>query len=323
MQYVAAEMQRDDYFRIKKIPLLIGGATTSRVHTAVKIAPHYEGPVVYVPDASRSVGVCSELLSDERAAAYIAELEADYEKVRAQHANKKQVPLSRSPRRAPTRRRSTGRPTRRRRRSSSAAACSRTRTWPSSPRYIDWGPFFQTWDLAGPYPGDPQRRDRRRVGAPRCLSDGQRMLQRVIEGRWLRANGVVGLWPATTVDDDDIEIYTDESRSDVLFTWRGLRLQTERPVVDGVKRPEPLPRRLHRAQGLGQARLHRPVRRHRRPRRREEGEAVRRRPRRLQRDHAEGARRPAGRGLRRAAAPARAHRPLGLRARRGARRRRA
>ena len=79
MQHVAAEMQRDDFFRIRKIPLLIGGATTSRVHTAVKIAPHYEGPVVYVPDASRSVGVCSDLLSDERAAAYIAELEADYD----------------------------------------------------------------------------------------------------------------------------------------------------------------------------------------------------------------------------------------------------
>src|SRR5213595_3772172 len=93
MQHVAAEMQRDEFFRIKKIPLLIGGATTSRVHTAVKIAPHYEGPVVYVPDASRSVGVCSELLSDEKAAAYIGELKSDYERVREQHANKKATPL--------------------------------------------------------------------------------------------------------------------------------------------------------------------------------------------------------------------------------------
>ncbi|MEN9417687.1 MAG: hypothetical protein RI988_1307, partial [Pseudomonadota bacterium] len=93
MQHVAAEMQRDDWFRVKKIPLLIGGATTSRVHTAVKIAPHYDGPVVYVPDASRSVSVCSELLSDERAARYVADLNADYAKVREQHANKKVVPL--------------------------------------------------------------------------------------------------------------------------------------------------------------------------------------------------------------------------------------
>src|SRR5690349_24547618 len=92
MQHVAGEMQRDDYFRIKKIPLLIGGATTSRVHTAVKISPHYEGPVVYVPDASRSVGVAQNLLS-EQAAKYIAEVNADYEKVRQLHANKKQVPL--------------------------------------------------------------------------------------------------------------------------------------------------------------------------------------------------------------------------------------
>src|SRR5471030_2227330 len=86
-------MQRDDYFRIKNMPLLIGGATTSRVHTAVKISPHYEGPVVYVPDASRSVSVCSDLLSDERAAAYIAELNDDYVRVREQHANKKATPL--------------------------------------------------------------------------------------------------------------------------------------------------------------------------------------------------------------------------------------
>src|SRR5687767_10428811 len=93
MQHVAAEMQRDDFFRVKKIPLLIGGATTSRVHTAVKIAPHYEGPVVYVPDASRSVGVCTDLLSDERATRFLDELKADYERVRTQHANKKQTPL--------------------------------------------------------------------------------------------------------------------------------------------------------------------------------------------------------------------------------------
>src|SRR5688572_6315409 len=92
MQYVAAEMQKDEHFRIRKIPLLIGGATTSRVHTAVKIAPHYEGPVVYVPDASRSVSVAQSLLS-EQAAKYIADVEADYVKVRHQHANKKQVPL--------------------------------------------------------------------------------------------------------------------------------------------------------------------------------------------------------------------------------------
>jgi len=236
MQHVASEMQRDDFFRIKKIPLLIGGATTSRVHTAVKIAPHYDGPVVYVPDASRSVGVCSELLSDDRAAAYVAELEADYEKVRAHHASKKQVPLV----------------------SLAEARANKTKVdWaaytPPVPKFIgrrvlknqdlaeiaeviDWGPFFQTWELAGPYPAILTDEI---VGesARRLLSDGKRMLRRVIEGRWLRANGVVGLYPAATVGDDDIEIYRDESRSDVLFTWRGLRVQSVRPVVDGVRSP--------------------------------------------------------------------------------------
>src|SRR4030095_8425358 len=93
MPHVAAEMQRGGFFRVKKIPLLIGGATTSRVHTAVKIAPHYDGPVVYVPDASRSVGVCTDLLSDERATRFLDELKADYERVRELHANKKQTPL--------------------------------------------------------------------------------------------------------------------------------------------------------------------------------------------------------------------------------------
>jgi len=236
MQYVAGEMQRDDYFRIKKIPLLIGGATTSRVHTAVKISPHYEGPVVYVPDASRSVSVCSELLSDDRAAAYINELNADYVRVREQHANKKATPLV----------------------TLAAARANKTPIdWssftPAKPKFIgrrvfrnqdlaeiaafiDWGPFFQTWDLAGAYPAILNDEI---VGesARRVLSDGQRLLRRAIEGRWLTANGVIGLYPANTVNDDDIEIYTDASRSEVLMTWRGLRMQSVRPVVDGVTRP--------------------------------------------------------------------------------------
>ena len=236
MQHVAAEMQRDDYFRMKKIPLLIGGATCSRVHTAVKISPHYEGPVVYVPDASRSVGVCSELLSDERAARFIAELKADYDKVRELHANKKQTPLV----------------------TLAAARANKTKVdWagyqPPAPKFIgrrvfknydlaelaqhiDWGPFFQTWDLAGPFPAILKDEV---VGteAQRVFSDGKRMLQRLIEGRWLTANAVLGLYPAAQVNDDDIEIYKDESRSEVLMTWRGLRMQSERPVVDGEMRP--------------------------------------------------------------------------------------
>ncbi len=235
MQHVAGEMQRDDYFRIKKIPLLIGGATCSRVHTAVKIAPHYEGPVVYVPDASRSVGVCSDLLSDERATRFIAELNADYDRVREQHANKKQVPLV----------------TLKQARANKTPIDWATYT-PPVPKFIgrrvfknfdlselaaciDWAPFFQTWDLAGKFP-DILRDDIVGSEAQRVFSDGKRLLQRAIDGRWMQANGVVSFLPANTVDDDTIEIYTDDTRSTVALRWCPLRLQTERPVVDGVKR---------------------------------------------------------------------------------------
>ena len=235
MQYVAAEMQRDDWFRIKKIPLLIGGATCSRVHTAVKIAPHYEGPVVYVPDASRSVGVCADLLSDERAAKFIAELEADYERVRQQHASKKATPLvtlaaaraNKTPidwaAYTPPVPKFIGRRVFKNQDLSELAAC------------IDWAPFFQTWDLAGRFP-DILRDEVVGAEATRVFSDGKRLLQRAIEGRWLQANGVVSLLPANTVDDDTIEIYADETRTQVQMRWRPLRLQTERPVIDGVRR---------------------------------------------------------------------------------------
>jgi 5-methyltetrahydrofolate--homocysteine methyltransferase len=236
MQYVAAEMERDEYFRSRKTPLLIGGATCSRVHTAVKIAPNYSGPVVYVPDASRAVGVCSELLSPERQVAYIAELNADYERVRQQHANKKATPMvSLAEARA-----------------NKAEVDFATYT-PEVPKfigrrvfknydlgelapYIDWAPFFQTWDLAGPFPAIL---DDEVVGleAKKVYADAQAMLKKIVEGRWLTANGVIGLYPANTVADDSIEVYADESRSQVLMTWDPLRMQTERPVVDGVKRP--------------------------------------------------------------------------------------
>jgi 5-methyltetrahydrofolate--homocysteine methyltransferase len=239
MQYVAAEMQKDDHFRIKKIPLLIGGATTSRVHTAVKIAPHYDGPVVYVPDASRSVGVAQNLLSD-KAAAYINELEADYARVREQHANKKQIPLwplakcrTNKTRFAPSNDWAVYQPPvpkfigRRLIKSFDLAELA---------SFIDWGPFFQTWDLAGPFPAILKDEV---VGAEavRVFSDGKRMLQRLIDGRWLTANAVVAFYPANQVGDDDIALYTDESRQQLAMTWHGLRQQTEKQAIDGVMRP--------------------------------------------------------------------------------------
>jgi 5-methyltetrahydrofolate--homocysteine methyltransferase len=226
MQYVAAEMEKDDYFRSRQIPLLIGGATCSRVHTAVKIAPHYSGPVVYVPDASRSVSVAQGLLGDGRSA-YLAELNADYERVRQQHANKKQVPLW---------------PLEKAR--ANATPIDFSAYTPPVPkfigrrvfknydlaeiaRYIDWGPFFQTWDLAGPYPAiltDEVVGDE----ATRVFADAQAMLKKIVEGRWLTANAVVGIWPANRVNHDDIALYTDESRSQLALTWYGLRQQTEK-----------------------------------------------------------------------------------------------
>ncbi len=235
MQVVAAEMQKDDYFRTRKIPLLIGGATTSRVHTAVKISPHYEGPVVYVPDASRSVGVAQRLLG-EHGAQYLEELQADDDKVREQHANKKQTPLW---------------PLAKAR--SNKAVMDWSAYQPPLPKFvgrrvfknfdltelaacIDWGPFFQTWDLAGRYPQILQD-EVVGVEAQRVFADAQAMLKKLIGGQWLTASAVLGFYPANSVNDDDIEFYTDETRSQVAFTWYGLRQQSEKPVVDGVQLP--------------------------------------------------------------------------------------
>ncbi len=234
MQYVAGEMQKDDYFRMRKIPLLIGGATCSRVHTAVKIAPHYEGPVVYVPDASRSVGVAQGLLSDQ-AAQYIDELNADYAKVREQHAHKKQVPLL---------------PLAKARANATRIDWAAYKSTPPKfigkrvfknfdlaelEPFIDWGPFFQTWDLAGPFPAILKDEV---VGAEaqRVFSDGKRMLKRLIEGRWLQAHAVVGLYPANSVGDD-IVLWTDEGRTQRALTWHGLRQQTEKPLREGAHNP--------------------------------------------------------------------------------------
>jgi 5-methyltetrahydrofolate--homocysteine methyltransferase len=235
MQYVAGEMQKDEYFRSRNIPLLIGGATCSRVHTAVKIAPNYEGPVVYVPDASRSVSVAQSLLGDG-APSYLAELNADYDRVRQQHANKKQTPLW-----SLARARANKTPIDWAAHQAAVPKFIGRRVFKNFDlselaQYIDWGPFFQTWDLAGPYPAILQDEV---VGeqAQRVLADGQALLKKIIDGRWLTANAVVALYPANTVNDDDIAFYTDESRTEVAMTWYGLRQQTEKQEIDGVMRP--------------------------------------------------------------------------------------
>jgi 5-methyltetrahydrofolate--homocysteine methyltransferase len=237
MAYVAKEMQRDPHFHGAKTPLLIGGATTSRAHTAVKIAPNYDGPVIYVPDASRSVSVMQNLLTPETRGAYLAEIQADYDKARAQHANKKGVPmltiaearankakLSFEGEHAPVKPKFIGR------------RVFKNIDLALIAQYIDWGPFFQTWDLAGSYPAILNDKI---VGeaATKVFNEAQAMLKKIIDGRWLTANGVIALQPANTVNDDDIEIYTDETRSQVAFTYYGMRQQSVKPVIDGVARP--------------------------------------------------------------------------------------
>ena len=238
MSHVAGEMQRQGF----DVPLLIGGATTSRAHTAIKIAPHYQQPVVYVPDASRAVGVVTALLSEGGAEDFKTQLAADYDKIRAQHANKKGVTLVslEAARENAFRTDWAAEP---------VAACSNSHQagyqpyTPPEPNttgvmaidvdlnelrdYLDWGPFFQTWDLAGKF---PQILDDDVVGetARNVFADGKEMLELIIAQEWVQAKAVFGLFPANRVGDD-IEFYTDESRATPLMSWYGLRQQHERP----------------------------------------------------------------------------------------------
>jgi len=226
MQHVASEMQKDAYFRESKIPLLIGGATTSRVHTAVKIAPHYEGPIVYVPDASRSVGVAQGLLSDG-AKDFIENLNLDYERVRVQHAQKKTTPLisiEQARHNAPVidwsgfeakRPKFIGQ------------RVFTNQNLGELARFIDWAPFFQTWDLAGPY---PEILKDAIVGteAQKVFKDAQGMLKKLVQERWLQANAALAFYPANA-QGDDVLIWRDEARKEPLMVWHGLRQQTKKP----------------------------------------------------------------------------------------------
>ena len=226
MAHNAREMQREGW---GDVPLLIGGATTSRTHTAVKIAPHYKGPVVWVPDASRCVSVCSNLLSDESRTGYIADIKADYERIKKQHESKKGptlIPISRARENAhktdwksytPPKPEMLG------------VKVLKNYDLAEIAQYIDWGPFFQTWELSGPYPAILNDEI---VGesARNVLAEGQAMLKKIIEGRWISAAAVFGLFPASRVNHEDIEIYADESRNKVLMTWHNMRQQTEKPT---------------------------------------------------------------------------------------------
>ncbi|MDX8479836.1 methionine synthase [Mesorhizobium sp. VK24D] len=224
MVHMAAEMEREGF----DIPLLIGGATTSRVHTAVKIHPRYaKGQTVYVADASRAVGVVSALLSNEAKAGYVENVRAEYKKVADAHArseaDKQRLPLAR------------------------ARANAHKIDWagyePPKPsflglrvfegwdlaelaRYIDWTPFFQTWELKGRYPKILDDEDQG-PAARQLFEDAQAMLAKIIAEKWFAPKGVIGFWPANTAGDD-IRLFTDEARSHELATFFTLRQQLAR-----------------------------------------------------------------------------------------------
>ena len=227
MVHVSKEMQRAGL----TLPLLIGGATTSAAHTAVKIAPEYTGPVVHVLDASRVVNVVSSLLSPERHDAFVAESRASHERQRPRFAEppRPHARCWRSP--TPARRRTPvdwprGRPPRAR----SFSARARLDPVPLEEivPFIDWGPFFSAWELHGRFPDllkDPA------VGeeATRLFADAQKLLARIVAERRFVAKAVVGFWPANAVGDD-VEVYADEARSRVLTRFHFLRQQLEKPA---------------------------------------------------------------------------------------------
>ena len=226
MAHVAKEMQRQGF----TLPLLIGGATTSLAHTAVKIEPNYEHPVIYVKDASRAVGVCTQLLSNDLRDAFVAEVKADYALTRERHAKHKSdtVRLKLAEARA------------------NKFAIDWTSYTPPVPKQlgvqvlkqyglaklaelIDWTPFFAAWELHGKY---PKILSDEVVGveATKLFNDAQAMLKTMIAENWVEARAVFGLFPANSVNDDDIEVYADESRTKVLMTWHNLRQQMQKPA---------------------------------------------------------------------------------------------
>jgi 5-methyltetrahydrofolate--homocysteine methyltransferase len=218
MVHVAKEMQRQGF----KIPLMIGGATTSRAHTAVKIEPNYDQPTIYVTDASRSVGVVSALLSDDLKTEFVEKTRAEYEQVRerhkGRHAKNPQLDLEKARRNKfdfagyqPVKPKFLG------------TQVIDNMSLETLARYIDWTPFFQTWELSGRYPAILKDEI---VGteATKLFADAHEMLQKIISEKWLGAKAVIGFFPANSTDDD-IVLYKDDNRSEQLETLHHLRQQ--------------------------------------------------------------------------------------------------
>lgn len=227
MVHVAKEMDRNGF----TIPLLIGGATTSKVHTAVKIAPHYAHGVIHVNDASRSVPVVGSLLSSEQKTEYLVKLSEEYERVRENNKNARSqnkfisIAEARS-NKFPIDWKNSDKDIKK-------PAFTGTKVFEDFPleqiaEVIDWTPFFHSWEMKGSYPkifNDPERG----AEAKKLFDDAQQMLKKIISEKWLKASGVIGIYPANTVGDDDIEVYSDESRNTVLTQFHTLRQQTRKP----------------------------------------------------------------------------------------------
>jgi 5-methyltetrahydrofolate--homocysteine methyltransferase len=221
--HVAKEMQRQGF----TIPLLIGGATTSRIHTAVKIAPNYDNAVVYVTDASRGVGVASNLLSNKKAD-YVASIKAEYDQLRIRHAGRKssvkQLSIEKARANAMQTNWDSYQPPK--------PAFLGEKVFENYPlneiaEYFDWSPFFQTWELAGSY---PKILDDDIVGehARNLFEDAKQMLKQIIDEQWLTANAVIGFYPAAG-QGDDVALYTDETRTKITDTLYFLRQQADKP----------------------------------------------------------------------------------------------
>ncbi|MGY1669071.1 methionine synthase [Geodermatophilus sp. SYSU D00710] len=221
---LAAEMERQGF----EVPLLIGGATTSRAHTAVKVAPRYHGPVIWVKDASRSVPVVAALLSDEQRPGLLTATDAEYAGLRERHAARTDtrtlLPIAAARAAAPALDWSSYEPPRPR----AGTGVQVLRDYPLEELrgYIDWQPFFTAWEMRGRFP-DLLHNPATGEAARRLFDDAQAMLDRIVAERWLTAHGVFGLFPAARVDGEDLEVYTDGSRSEVRAVLHQLRQQTE------------------------------------------------------------------------------------------------
>jgi len=224
MVHIAKEMKRQNY----NLPLMIGGATTSKVHTAVKIEPNYDHPVVYVADASRAVGVAGKLLGDQRDT-FHAEVKADYEEMRVARANRQSKKKSFSLSEA----------------RENKYQCDWENYSATKPSflglktfedyslaelvdYIDWTPFFQSWELAGRY---PKLLDDEKIGeeAKKLFADAQAMLKQIVDEQWLSARAVIGFFPANNINDDDIEVYAKDDRKEVQTVLHHIRQQMAKP----------------------------------------------------------------------------------------------